>query len=129
MVFPFPYYFCVRNPLKLCYISVYRHENRSISDFRKIENPSQDKVILANLNSISISDKFSSHKEIISNNFDTLAIQETKIHDTFPKGSCDVPEYKRPYRKDRNIHGGGILVHVREDIPSNARESTDIDIE
>ena len=37
--FRFHHCFCVRNPLKSRYISVFRHESRSISDFRVIETP------------------------------------------------------------------------------------------
>ena len=44
----------------------------------------------------------------------------------FLKGSFDIPVYKGPYRKDRNIHGGGNLVYVREDIPS--MQLTEIDM-
>ena len=43
--FRFHHCFCVRNPLKLRYISVFRHEYRSISDFRKIGTPpNKDKM-------------------------------------------------------------------------------------
>ena len=34
--------------------------------------------------------------------------------------------YKKPYRKDRNIHGGGILVYVRDDIPCKELNHFDI---
>ena len=37
LYFRLHHYFCVQNPLKLRYISVFRLENRSISDFRKME--------------------------------------------------------------------------------------------
>ena len=37
--FRFHHCFCVRNSLKSRYISVFRHENRQISDFRKIGTP------------------------------------------------------------------------------------------
>ena len=65
-------------------------------------------------------------KEIILNNIDVLVFQETKIDETFPRGFFDIPRYMRPYRKDCNIHGGGILVYVR-DIPS--RKLAEIDFE
>ena len=94
---------------------------------KKYRSKNNDEVILANLNLNSIPNKLSSLKEIIFNNIDVLVIQETQIDETFPKGSFDIPGYKRPYRKDRNIHGGGILVFVREDIPS--RQLAEIDIE
>ena len=78
----------------------------------------KDKVILATLNINSIRNKFSSLTEIISQNIDVLVIQETKIDSSFPEGQFQLPGYKNPYCKDRDSHGGGVLVYVRDDIPS-----------
>ena len=77
-----------------------------------------NKVILANLNINSIPNKFSSLKELVSNNIDVLVIQETKLDETFPEKSFIIPGFKAPFRQDRNRHGGGIMVFVREDIQS-----------
>ena len=46
-----------------------------------------------------------------------LIIAETKIDDSFLPAQFFVPDYHQPFRLDRNIHGGGILVYVRSDIP------------
>ena len=70
------------------------------------------------MNINTIANKFSSLKEIVSNHIDILVIEETKLDDTFPRGSFKIPGFKEPFRKDRNINGGGIMVFVREDIPS-----------
>ena len=78
----------------------------------------KDRVILANLNINSIRNKFSSLQELVSNNIDVLIIEETKLDDTFPEGCFTIPGYKNPFRKDRDVHGGGIMVFVKEDIPS-----------
>ena len=78
----------------------------------------KDRVILANLNINSIRNKFSSLQELVSNNIDVLVIEETKLDDTFPEGCFTIPGYKNPFRKDRDVHGGGIMVFIREDIPS-----------
>ena len=86
-----------------------------ISDYRA---KNCDKVIIATLNLNSLPNKFSSLAEIISNNIDILVIEETKIDESFPEGQFLIPGYKKPYRKDRNRNGGGIIVYVREDIPS-----------
>ena len=40
-------------------------------------------------------------------------ISKTKIDDTFPQG------FSTPYRLDRDSNGGGILLYVMDDIPSN----------
>ena len=45
-------------------------------------------------------------------------ISETKLDNSFPKGQFLIPGYGVPYIIDRNCHGGGIILFVREDIPS-----------
>ena len=45
-------------------------------------------------------------------------IPETKIDASFPIGQFLLNGYRTPFRLDRNAHGGGILLYVREDIPS-----------
>ena len=49
---------------------------------------------------------------------DILMIPETKIDASFPIGQFWLNSYSTPFRLDRNAHGGGILLYVREDIPS-----------
>ena len=46
-------------------------------------------------------------------------ISATKIDDSFPAGQFLIEGFCTPYRLDRNTKGGGILLYVREDIPSN----------
>ena len=46
-------------------------------------------------------------------------ISESKIDESFPVGNFLLPGFNVPYRSDRDSKGGGILLHVREDIPSN----------
>ena len=55
---------------------------------------------------------------VINSNTDVLSIAETKLDSSFPNAQFLVDEYKEPYRKDRNVHGGGLLVSVKQDIPS-----------
>ena len=86
-----------------------------------------DKVVIATLNLNSLPNKFSSLAEIISNNIDILVIEETKIDESFPEGQFLIPGYKKPYRKDRNRNGGGIIVYVREDIPSRKLDQFKLD--
>ena len=45
-------------------------------------------------------------------------ISETKINASFPIGQFLLNGYRTPFRLDGNAHGGGILLYVREDIPS-----------
>ena len=50
---------------------------------------------------------------------DILMISETKLDNTFPYALHHLKDFSNPYRLDRNCHGGGILVYVRDNIPSN----------
>ena len=45
-------------------------------------------------------------------------ISETKIDNSFPISQFTMTGYSIPFRLDRTSHGGGILLFVREDIPS-----------
>ena len=67
-------------------------------------------------------EKFDQLKVIMDGNIDILVITESKLDDTFPAGEFFIDGYKPPYRKDRDRNGGGILIYVREDIPSKLLE-------
>ena len=47
-----------------------------------------------------------------------LTIQETKLDSSFPTQQFSLDGFSAPYRLDRNREGGGVLIYVREDIPS-----------
>jgi len=76
------------------------------------------KLIFGTLNINSIRYKFDELKLLISGNIDVLVVTETKLDDTFPIAQFFIDGYTAPYRLDRNKHGGGILIYVREDISS-----------
>ena len=79
-------------------------------------------IIIAHLNINSIRYKFDSLVQLIDSNIDILVIGETKLDSTFPmKTSFTINGFKTPYRKDRNGDGGGVIIYVREDIPSHEK--------
>ena len=45
-------------------------------------------------------------------------ISETELDESFPTGQFLLDGYSVPFRFDRNASGGGILLSIREDIPS-----------
>ena len=49
-------------------------------------------------------------------------ISETKIDDSFPLGNFLIGGFSKPYRLDRDSLDVGILLYVREDIPTNLFE-------
>ena len=75
-------------------------------------------VIIAHLNINSVRNKFELLVDIIKNNIDILLISETKLDESFPSSAFCIPGFSLPYRRDRSINGGGILIYVRNDIPS-----------
>ena len=67
----------------------------------------------------SLSAKFDRVKGVLLKHVDILVITETELTDTFPLCQFHVDGFFMPYRLDRNRNGGGIIIYVREDIPSN----------
>ena len=47
-----------------------------------------------------------------------LMVSETKIDDTFPESQFLIEGFSTPFRLDRTAKGGGILLYIRQDIPS-----------
>ena len=42
---------------------------------------------------------------------------ETKIDESFTESQFIIEGYSKPFRRDRNSHGGGLLFYIRDDIP------------
>ena len=57
-------------------------------------------------------------KEVVGNKIDILLISETKLDGTFPLNQFILEIFTPPYRLDRTMHGGGLMLFVKEDIPS-----------
>ena len=87
-----------------------------------------NRLIFAQLNINSLRNKFESLQHMINKNIDVLLISETKIDFSFPSAQFHLEGYATPYRLDRNANGGGILLYIREDIPSKLL-NTDLSIE
>ena len=45
-------------------------------------------------------------------------ISETKLDESFPTSQFMINGFSAPFRLDRNDKGGGIILYIREDIPS-----------
>ena len=76
-----------------------------------------NRLLVSNLNINSISNKFDQLKLLLRGKVDILVITETKLDSTFPTSQFLIG-YSEPYCFDRNSNGGGVLIYVREDIPS-----------
>ena len=56
-------------------------------------------------------------KLFIEGKVDILVIIETKLDNSFLTSQFSMEGFAKPFRLDRNRHGGGILLYIREDIP------------
>ena len=62
--------------------------------------------------------KFDSLVDLVKENVDILLISETKFDSSFPTAQF-LDNGFLTYRRDRNRNGVGMLLYIREDIPSN----------
>ena len=86
---------------------------------KEIRIKNVNRIIIGTLNINSLSTKFEQLKLLIGNYLDILVIKETKLDPSFPDDQFFIDGYKKPpYRLDRNHSGGGLIIYVREDIPS-----------
>ena len=85
---------------------------------RNIRIQNLGRIIVATLNINSIRNKFDQLKLSVMGNIDVLVITETKLDDSFPAANFMLDGFSKPYRRDRNANGGGVLIYVRDDIPS-----------
>ena len=95
--------------------------DKNTSDFCEINdlrNQHPFRVIIGHININSIRNKFEPLVSFINNNLHILMISETKIDDTFPDSQFLIKGFSVPDRLDRTAKRGGILLYIREDIPS-----------
>ena len=59
---------------------------------------------------------FCHHRSL--NYVDILLLSETKLDDSFPTAQFSLNGFCKPYGLDRNSNGGGILLYVRDGVPS-----------
>ena len=104
--------------MKLVVLKIVPHSDDVFDNLRNPRIKNMCRVIIATLNINSIAGKFDQLKFLIKDNIDILIITETKIDSSFPETQFVIDGFSKPFRKDRNVHCGGVLIYVREDIPS-----------
>ena len=55
---------------------------------------------------------------MVENNAYILHISEIKLDDSFSSGQFKICQFSMPYRYDRNAMGGGLLLYIRDNIPT-----------
>ena len=84
---------------------------------QNLRGKKEDNVIIAHLNINFLHNKFEPLAKLVQGKIDILIISETKIDESFTSNQFMIDGYSTPFREDRNSHGGGVLIYVREDIP------------
>ena len=83
---------------------------------RKLRISNVNRLIIGQLNINLIRKKSEALKTIVSDNLDILVLTESKLDSSFRAGQFCMEGFSPPFRLDRNVNGGGILIYVREDI-------------
>ena len=77
-----------------------------------------NRLIIGNLNVNYILNKFGQLKLFVQRKVDILIVTETELDSTFPTSQFVIDGYSEPKRFGRNSNGDGVLIHIRENIPS-----------
>ena len=96
------------------------YNQREILKQMRIKNAT--KIIISHLNINSIRNKFDCLTYLIDKNVDILVISESKLDSTFPDIQFFIHGFHSPYQRARNDKGGGLLLYVRDHIPSRKRK-------
>ena len=74
-------------------------------------------LIFSTLNANSIPNKLDDIRITIADFVNILVITESKLDQSFPESQFFINRFSKPFRKDRNRHGGELLMYLKEDIP------------
>ena len=103
--------YCVSNDPIVSHSDV----KKALKDIR-ISN--MNKPIFGHLNINSLRNKFDLFSEQVKGSIYILMVSATKLDDSFPEAQFLIEGFYSSFRFDRNINGGGIILCVREDIPT-----------
>ena len=88
-----------------------------LSEIKNLRLSNVNKFIIRNININSLPNKFEQLKELVIKHIDVLVITETK-NDSFSTSQVLMKGFAEPFRLDRNRNGGGVMIYIRDDIPS-----------
>ena len=89
------------------------------SDFlRTLRVKNVNMLIIRNTNINTISNKLYQLKLFFQGKVDMLIVTETELDSAFPTSQFMIDGYSEPYPFDRNRNGSGVLIYIREEIPS-----------
>ena len=91
-------------------------QKKALKDIR-VSN--MNKLIFGLLNINSLRNKFDVFSEQVNGSIYILMVAETKLDDSFPEAQFLIEGFHSPFKFDRNINGGGIMLYVQKDIPTS----------
>ena len=111
--------------------TVYDLDLQKLESFKKQHS---NHPFLAYLNINSLRNKIVDLKQVLTKvDLETLVIAETKLNESFPNSQFAVDGYYSlgQFRRNRNEHGGGLMLFVKQGIPAKqikTLESKDIEV-
>ena len=94
-------------------------ELEPLSIISELKKKNSERPVIAHLNINSLSSKFEPLTSLIQDNIDLLIVTESKLDETFPQGQFHIDGFSKPIRLDRNRHGGGIIIFIRNGLTCN----------
>ena len=85
----------------------------------KQKKSNQNRLIFSTLNVNFIPNKLDDIRITTADFVDILVLTESKLDQSFPESQFFINRFSKPFRKDRNRHGGRLLMCIKEDIPKN----------
>lgn len=85
---------------------------------------------IGHLNIQGINNKIDQLKIMLQSNFNKihmLGLSETKLSDHHAESVFEINGYQKPFRKDRNSNGGGLIVYVKNGISCVRRHDLELD--
>ena len=99
-------------------INVVNDQDATFSSLSTLKKKNKDRLIFKNSNINSINNKFDQLKLLVERNIHVLVITESKLDETFSTKQFCMDGYSKPFQKDRNKNGGGVMIINRDDIAS-----------
>ena len=93
----------------------YKEDATLILNKLRIKN--SERIIIGHLNINHIEKKFEPLVSLVNDKLGVFLLSETKIDISFLSTQFTIEGYSNPFRRERNIHGGGLLLYIRDDIP------------
>ena len=82
-----------------------------------LKSKNSERIIVGHLNINHIENKFEPLVTLVKDRMDIMLFSQTKIDSSFPPSQFTIEGYSNPFRRARDVHGGGLLLYVRDDIP------------